>query len=131
MIEQGMYSYLTSHGVVGPIVGGERVHAVMLPQEPTYKAITFSQDELDLDKTFDGQSGFGRAVYQIDAWAEDHLGAKTLAKQIRDALKNYSGEMDGVIVHDCFLDAGPIDVYEQEVEAYRTSQSFVFWINED
>jgi len=129
----GLYTYLKAQTAITDVVGS-RIHPLVLPQSPTYPAITYSIDGLSQRTTLDGvQQGIVRADIQIDAWADEgtggHKQAHDLAVLILAALKNLKGSMGGVTVQSLTRD-NQDDFYENTVDAYRNSISFTCWHTE-
>ena len=128
-ISSGLYSYLAAQAAISTLVSA-RIYPVILPQDPTYPAITFNIDGIRDTFTFnDGQTSFVGADIQIDAWATTQKGAEDLAAAINNALQNHTGDMGGVVVNRCFREA-QVDIYESTVNAYRRSLSYVCWHTE-
>ena len=75
--------------LIAEVAVGARVYPDILPQNPTYPAITYQQilsnshHDIDID--------FPR--YQVTAWAETRRAAINLADEIDKALTRYKGHM--------------------------------------
>lgn len=126
MIEQGLIAFLQTQTSVTSLVSS-RVYAFMLPQNPTYPAITYSRDGSSRNSTTEGQTNYVGADIQIDAWANSYLEAKALQKALRDALVNYRGMMGAVKVDQVRITTDAPDLFEDEVQKYRCSTAYVFW----
>ncbi len=74
--------------------------------------------------------GLVAATIQIDAYAETYAAARSLAEAIRSALQRFSGTVASVEIQSVFMGSGPLDFYEEPVEAYRVSQDYLFWHRE-
>ena len=129
MISDNLYAFLAAQSSITTLAS-TRIYPIILPQEPTYPAITYRESDHDLIETFDGQTGLTNSFYEIDAWSKTYAGTISLANAIRAALKNHSGNMGTINVCKISLISGPITVYEDEVEAYRQTQIFSIWHNE-
>ena len=128
-ISSGLYSYLTAQAAITNLVS-TRIYPEILPQDPTYPAITYSLDNIRDTFTYnEGQTTFVGADLQINAWASTHKGAEDLAAVIHAALKNHKGDLGGVTVHGFFREA-QVDLYEYEVNSYRRSISYLCWHTE-
>ena len=123
-LETAIYTYLSTHAQIQPIVG-VRVYPVILPQNPTYPAITYRRDGDSRYATIDGnQSAFISASMFVDSWAETYSGAKVLADAVKAAFQNLTGDMAGLAVNRVHM-GGYVEVYETEVQAYRVSHEII------
>lgn len=128
-ISSGIYAYLSAQSAITALTG-TRIYPIILPQDPTYPAITYSIDNIrDTFTLTNGQTNFVGADIQIDAWATTQKGAEDLAALINTAMRNLKGSMAGVSVHAIYRDS-QIDIYESEINAYRRSISYVCWHTE-
>jgi len=130
MIDGNLYTVLAADAGIIALTTTDRIYRDILPAKPTYDAITFRAESHELPNTFTGNSGFTKSDYFIDAWSETQSGAITLGNTIRSALKNVTGSFGGINIHQCFITSGPITVYEDSVEAFRSTQIFTIWHNE-
>jgi hypothetical protein len=129
MIETGLVTFLNADTGVSAITG-TRIYPMILPQNPTYPAITYSRNSVDRDMTLEeGQTDFASADIQIDAWSTSYSGAKTLWQAIKDAIQNFQGSMGAIAVQRAFV-VGDLDVYEPDVGAYRCSMTVSIWHTE-
>ena len=123
-LETSLYLELSTHADIQPLVGN-RVYPVLLPQHPTYPAITYRRDDDARYSTIDGnQSQTIDASMVLDAWAETYAAAKGLADTIKAALQNLTGNMSGLTVNRVHM-GGYVEVYETEVQAYRVSHGII------
>ncbi len=129
MIADNLYTYLVAQSVITNIVS-TRVYPLILPQEPIYPAISYSDDESNYTESFDGQTDHTQAIFQLNAWAKTYAEATTLGNAISTALKNTSGAFGGINIQRCTIISGPLSVYEDSVEAYRQTYIFSIWHNE-
>jgi hypothetical protein len=130
MIEQGLVTYLEADPGVSALVSA-RIYPEIKAKNPIYPCITYSRDGSQRNFTADeDQTDFVGAEIQIDAWDDDLLGAKTLAGAIQSAVQNYTGLMGTVTVKKAFIDIGPLDIFEEEIEKYRSSTTFIIWHTE-
>lgn len=129
MIDEYLYTFLIAQSGITSIVS-TRVYPVILPEKPTYPAITYRDDDHDIDESFDGNGILTRSDYFIDAWSTTHTGALTLAAAIKTALKNHSGSFGGINIQQLSIRTIPGMIYEDSVEAYRKTQLFTIWHDE-
>ena len=97
-----------------------------LPNAPTYPAITIRGTEHFLEETFDEQTSLTDSDYIFDCWAETYSDAKTLSDALRGVLKNHKGNLDTIQIGRTVLTAGPVPIFEYDLNAYRVSQTFTF-----
>lgn len=129
MIDGNLYTFMAAQSGITDITTADRIWREKLPAKSTYPGITFKGDH-ELPNTFEGNTGFCKSDYTIDAWAETQAGAITLSNAIRAALKNVTGSFGGINIHQCFITSGPVTVFEDSVNAYRQSQIFSIWHSE-
>ena len=129
MISDHLYTYMAAQSAITDIVS-TRIYPIILPQEPTYPAISYSDDDVNYTESFDGQTDHAQSIYQINAWAKTYAGAYTLGDVLRSSLKNTSGSFGGITIQRCSIISGPVTVYEDSVEAYRQTYIFSIWHNE-
>jgi len=129
VIDTNIYNFLKAEANVIAVTG-QRIYPEILPADPTFEAITFRAVAHDPDTVHGGTTGLVRSDYFIDAWAEAHADADALATIVRVALKNLTGSFGGITVQQIFYTIGPLTVFEDTVEAYRTTQMFSIWHGE-
>ena len=129
MIADNLHAYLVAQSGITNIVS-TRVYPLILPQKPTYPAITYSDDDNNYTESFAGQTDHVQSIFQLNGWATTYAGATTLGAAIITALKNVSGSFDTITVQRITVLSGPITVYEDSVEAYRQTLIFSIWHNE-
>lgn len=118
-IEAGLFDYLSTHATVSADIG-TRVYPVKLPQNPTFPCASYTTSGADRHSTFSGQNDFVGMNIDIDCWGETYSDAKDLQTKIRGAVQNYQGLMGTVNVDSVFV-YDPVDVYEDSVQAYRST----------
>ena len=129
MIDTNVYNYLKAEAAIIAVTG-QRIYPIILPEKPTFEAITFRPTDHDIDNIYGGTSGFVRSDYFLDAWGDTHSEADALAKIIRDAMKNLTGSFGGITVDEIFITMGPLTTFEDSVKAYRVTQMFSIWHGE-
>ena len=127
MIEEGLYAFLAA---LSPAPAAGRIYPLMLPQNHTLPAVTFTRIAATRTRSLDGPSGMARAVFQVDAWAATYGGAKTLAETLRQALDGHRGAMGSETVGGVLLTAER-DLFDHETGTYRVSMDFAIWHQEE
>lgn len=130
MIDANLVTFLKADVNLAAIVGIKVYPRDNMPAKPTYDLVTYEAESHDFDNVFDGNSGFVKSDYLVDAWSSDHADSQALSDTIRAALKNVTGSFGGINVNQVFITSGPITSFEDSVEAYRTTQIFSIWHHE-
>ena len=107
-IEEALSAYLNSKTELIDIVG-DRIYPIVLPQNPTYPALTyFKVSGLALH---DADIAYPR--FQLSSWGEDYADVKTLAAAVKEVMQRFKGIMGGT---------GGVKVsqvvYENELDLY-------------
>jgi len=129
MIANNLYTYLVAQAGITNLVS-TRVYPVIMPQKPTFPAITYNDDDSNYTESFDGQTDHVQSIFQLDGWSKTYAEATTVGAAISTALKNTSGSFGGITIQRCTVLSGPVTVYEDSVEAYRQTYIFSIWHNE-
>lgn len=127
-----LVAYLSGATAISNIVAA-RIYPELLPQSPTYPAITYFQVSAVRTYVLDGDAHKARRRFQIDCWASTHKVAEQLADAVRHTLSGFYGSMSGVQVHFTQLD-DERDLFESEAGitgTYRISQDYLISHLED
>ena len=117
-LEAGLYSYLSTKATVIAITS-TRIYPVMLPQNPTFPCIHYNVTGANRTSTFnEGQTDYVGLQVDIHCWGETYKSAKELQYVVQAAVQNYRGSMGTVAVDKVFV-YDPVDVYEDQIQAYR------------
>lgn len=130
MIDAHLLTFLKAQAGITSLTSTRIYNGDKIPQRPTYPLVGFRTESHDLPNNFQGNTGFCRSDYLIDAWDDDHVGAVALSNAIRTALKNYSGAFGTINVMQIHIAAGPLPVFEESVDAWRITQIFSIWHSE-
>lgn len=100
---------------------GGRVYPVLLPQSPTYPAITYMCVGVDADYSMGGLSSkpVERRQIQIDIWGETYDAAKGIAYAAHGIMAASTGFM-AILENET-------DGYEPEVEIFHVTQEYACW----
>jgi hypothetical protein len=121
-------SSLIAHAGTTALVG-ERVYFLMLPQNPTYPAITLQKISAVRPSCMGDDVGKVLIRMQVTSWASSRAGVEALREQSRQALQRARGTVGGVTVDDTYFD-NEVDDYSDEVEAWFVAQDFRCWVTE-
>jgi len=114
---------LREHLITEDTDAGDRIYPDILPQKPTYPAITYQQilsssfHDIDVD--------FPR--YQITAWHPRRIDAMNLADQIDRALTRYKGALGTIPVKQIVKEPSPGVLFDRDAGAdgaYYVPQDF-------
>lgn len=122
---------LSTFAGVTAIVGtspNDRVYPVVLPEKPTYPAITYRQIDSTRLQGPHSDPGVATVRVQVTAFAESFDAAKALAEQIRLALERYGTaitgtDIAGVTVYDITI-GSDADSYIPELDLFAISTDF-------
>ena len=88
MIEQSIYSALTTCPPIIAITTAQRIYPVALPQDTTDPALTFRISQTIEEPTLE-TSGLEKLRVQIDSWANDYFDAANLRAALVSAFNGY------------------------------------------
>lgn len=109
---------------------GANFHALLVPENASFPAVTFQRIDGQSEATTDGLSNLRRSGIQFDCYAEKYGDACGLANAVRDLFDNKRHEVVG---GEIFGDLqAQRDDYDREREEkgkrlYRISLDFDFW----
>lgn len=128
MIEAELRDHLVANV---PTVSG-RVYPVLLPQSPTYPALTYQLISDPRGHTHDGPDGLVDARYQITTWAprEAYADVKATADAVRIALDGFTGIWGAFFVGLIFHDGG-VDLYDPDVEVHHNATDYIIRYQEN
>jgi len=119
MIEQKIYTVLTTSTGISALVGS-RIYPIVLPQNPTYPAITYQRVGGRRFNSLNGYSELENPIIQIDVWGGTHAAVIDLGDRIITALH-------GSTVLKATAPNSPLDIYEDEISVYRRSIDISVW----
>lgn len=131
-IEEALYKTLTSTIGLSSLIEA-RVYPVLMPQNCQLPAITYQRISGSRVYAFQKDTDLAHPVFQINCWAKTYSEVKSIARQVRLALQNFSGLMggtDGVNVSAVII-LGDMDDYEPETGIYSIKMDFEIWHEED
>lgn len=120
-LETEVRARLAADGAVAALVG-TRITPILLPQAPTYPALTYQRISGPRWQVLEGPGGGETARLQIDAWAASYLAAQGLAAAVRGSLNGFIGTLATLRVA-IRLD-NERDDFEDAPEVYRVIQDY-------
>jgi hypothetical protein len=122
MIGQVLFSRLT-----GQTAAGSRVYPTILPQSPTFPAVTYQQISAVKSHAMGQDTPLTRLRVQVDCWAKSHADVRALAAAVAARLSRFKGEFDSVDILDCLLE-NEIEGYEATSQTRRIIQEYTVFI---
>lgn len=123
MIETKIYAHLsTTTAITVSSSVSTRIYPIILPQEVTYPAITYFKVIGIKENNLSGYSSMENSQIQIDCWTETYKEAKNLSTRVHSAM-GAATAYSAILISDN-------DIYEDEVDVYRVSQSYSCWNRE-
>jgi hypothetical protein len=102
---------------------GVRVYPLLLPQNPTLPAVTYTRISTTPLYVQGSRAGLGHQRIQFSCWAMTHREVALLAAEVRLALEN-STRFIG-------FEATELDFYEPETRIYHRVVEAILWRQED
>jgi hypothetical protein len=112
-IETLVYGRLTTYSGISAIT--TRVYPMLLPQSPTYEALTYQKISNTEQK---GTSTLKDARFQLNCWAQTYGEAHALAAQVKIAFEEWH-DLDQTPGVNMARVVGETDEYDDDVEVYR------------
>lgn len=132
-LEQVLFTRLTGYSALAALVS-TRVYPVEAPQNPTTPYITFQRIDEDVVRGMTEDHGMTAPTIQIDCWGLTYPSVRSVAAQVRAALKRWSDAATSPVVLDSFLrrmqDRARDQDDPEDQRFYRTSMDFEIWIRE-
>ena len=127
-IESEIFDRLTGFAGLSALVG-TRVYPQILPQDPTYPAISFRRVSAVRPSAMGSDVGVVFARFQVDVWDQDdeagdagYDSAKAVSEQVRLALQRWR-TTTGTIVQDTFFITEQ-DLYVDALEVHHLALDF-------
>lgn len=127
MIEQALYTILKDDSGVSALVG-TRIDPVVLPQQPTYPAITYRRSGVSqIIATQGGRQEI--PAFEVSAYDETYSGVKALADAVRTAMRGDKGFVDGFTVQDIEYQ-NEFDGFDNDLQVYSVTFTYEIWFCE-
>lgn len=127
-IAEGLRTFLIADATVAGLVG-TRIYPAILPQDPTYPAISYQYIAGASDISTDGPTGLANPTFQIDCWAPTYAAMDALFEAVRKRLNGYKGVAGGAAVQGVFL-VRKRDLYDNDAKVHRRSADWSIWNEE-
>jgi hypothetical protein len=105
-----------------------RVYPGILPQTPTFPAVTYQQISAVGSHAMGADSPLTTVRVQVDSWAKTYAEARTLAGEVAARLKRFRGLSGSIEVLDVLLD-NELETYESTSQTRRILQDFTLFIS--
>jgi hypothetical protein len=105
-----------------------RVYPLLLPQQPTFPAITYQQVSAVRLHAMGDDSTIVTARVQINSWARTYAEVRTLANEVEALLSRFRGTVGGLQVLDVLLD-NEIELYESDTQTRRVVQDVTVYLS--
>lgn len=100
-----------------------RVRPLVLDDPDVPPAVVVNQISEPVIERFGGKPKHATARVQVDAWAATFDGAETLGAAVYNALQDYSGTSEGVVIQSLRQMTGA-PTFESETGRYRVMRDF-------
>jgi hypothetical protein len=121
-----LYARMVGHSGIASCVGS-RVYPVAAPQEARLPLVRYRLITGSPTNVFGADTQPSRALVQIGVAARTYAQAQTVARQVRYALKRWSGTEEGVLVQQAFLVRQVDGLWDPDLEAYTVEQDYEVW----
>lgn len=132
-LEQTIYYILTQDSTVNGLIGN-RVYPLKAPDRPTFPFVVYQRLTTTIQATLDPSINPNFAI--VTLWvtvfgsrADGFGNWKALSAAVKAALHMKRGTFNGTLVHSILLE-NLTDEYLDEVEIYRSLQTYQIMINE-
>jgi len=122
-IEAGLWSLLVNDAEVALEVD-DRVYPVVLPQPPTYPAVTYRRISQNIPLAHDGPVAFSADRFQVDCYAEEIADLVSVVAAVRTCLNGYSGTSVGVKIW-CIKLLNQVNGFGEAADVMRSSIDFL------
>lgn len=127
-LEVALHSRLFAYSGLRALIS-IRIYPLILPQNPTYPAITYQRIDGPREHCISEDAGMAHPRIQIDSWGKRVGDTKAVATQVRGALQRWNDSTSSPAVLDCLLECDE-DSYESETNIYRVRQDWICWYRE-
>ena len=130
ILEYGVVTFLKSVDVIAQATNSQ-IYGIIRPQGPRpLPEILITRTQTTRQDKFCGQDPLVNADMQIDVYGIGAQEAMDLARQVKFALRNFSGTMGDTPVQKVFL-SNEFPVFDPDPGTIRITQTYNFWYSED
>ena len=122
MLEQAIFTKLTTGATVGPLVGNARVYPLLAPESPVYPYIAFTVVSQTRYSAMGADTSARRRRVQVDCYAEDQDQVATLAAAVENDLVRFSGTVNwtgGSLVIEDIYQIGLTDLFDFQARKFK------------
>jgi hypothetical protein len=131
MIHEALFSRLSGYAGLTALVGA-RIYPRLLPQNPTYPAVTYDRISAERQSAMGSDSGLVSGRWQVSSWGKTYTDARDIAEQVRKALQRYRGTSSGTVIQDIFIESEndlPPELVDGEA-VFQIASDFIVWFVE-
>lgn len=125
---EAVYGYLKTLPSVSDIVS-DRIYPLLLPQKCTLPAVAYNKISINRTPALQADSDFCVQNVQLSCYAKSYAEVVHTANAIRNALKNYVGQMLDVFVQ-AVLTEFETENYDSATETYVYILELQFYFND-
>ncbi|MGA9851843.1 MAG: DUF3168 domain-containing protein [Gammaproteobacteria bacterium] len=126
MIEDAIFTVLNTNDGVSALIDG-RIYPALLPQEPTYPALTYTFISETPSPAMGADIGIVRRRLQVSCWAVSMTGAQGVADAVTTALSRYMGTVTGdwgsMTIEDVYR-MGVHDLFDEQARKFQRAVDF-------
>ena len=131
-LEVALYNYLSTYaGLIA--LTSTRIYPNVLPQSPTYPAVTFEMISGPRVHAMGSDPGLTFPRYEFTCWGSTKASARAVALQIIDALQDKTGTIGGtggVTIQRIFLEDESDGESDPILSRYARIVEFIIWAEE-
>lgn len=129
MIEEGLFSHLTSDTAVGAEIDS-RMYGAVAPSHAKLPRIVYTKIADGNTQTMCATDGVKGNRYQLDCYAKDYKSSKELAKLVKNSIVDFRGFMGDTYVKTVILET-ELDLVDPDPGLNRVSQTYLIWFVEN
>jgi hypothetical protein len=114
--------------LTGSTSAATRIYPQVLPQSPTYPAVTYQQISATREHAQGVDAQIQIVRVQVDSWGSTYSQARQLSSEVTARLSRFKGTAGGILVHD-ILAENEADLFEPETKTYRVSQDYIAFLH--
>jgi hypothetical protein len=128
-IEEAFTAYLKAQSSLTALIS-TRLFPIKMPQDTAFPCATYQIISKERTHAFQQDAALTNANIQVSAWGKSYASVKSVAKQVRAVLQNYSGLIGGSVTVNAVLIENEMDDYDNATDTYVVHQEFEIWYQE-